>query len=263
MTAVVMIEAVVIALLVVLVVGLLRSHAEILRALHDLGVNLDEDHAHDDGTFRLRTDTVDLRRAPVESPPPGVVEARRPEATDPSLGDAHDVVGATPDGEAAAVGVVDADHPTLLAFLSSGCVTCQEFWDAFGAGVSLDMDGRPVRIVAVTKGPESESPGVVAELATEGFTTLMSSEAYDAYGVPVSPYFVLVDAHSDEIAGEGAASNWPQLASLLGRAVADRGTPLGGHRTRRELLGAAARTDRVDRELSDAGIGPDHPSLHP
>ena len=46
MTAVVMIEAVVIGLLCVLVVGLLRSHAEILRALHDLGVDLDR---KDDG----------------------------------------------------------------------------------------------------------------------------------------------------------------------------------------------------------------------
>ncbi|MGH9223505.1 MAG: hypothetical protein ACRD2W_06890, partial [Acidimicrobiales bacterium] len=36
MTVVVLIEAVVIALLGLLVVGLLRSHAEILRKLHDL-----------------------------------------------------------------------------------------------------------------------------------------------------------------------------------------------------------------------------------
>ena len=53
MTAVVLIEGLVIALLATLVVGLLKSHAEILRALHDLGVNLEEGRDHDH-TFRLR-----------------------------------------------------------------------------------------------------------------------------------------------------------------------------------------------------------------
>lgn len=263
MTALVVIEAVVIGILTILVVGLLRSHAEILRALHDLGVNLEE---HDDTpTFRARdTDgTGDDADAPLDlrETRPGVVEATRPVDHPASLGSGSDVAGVTPDGEAAVVGVVDAEHPTLLAFLSTGCVTCQEFWDAFGRGVSLELDGRDVRIVAVTKGVESESPGLVAPLAGGGFTTIMSTEAYDDYGVPVSPYFVLVDAHGDRIVGEGAASSWPQLATLLDRAVADRGGTLGANRTRRELLGGAARQARVDRELADAGIGPDHPSL--
>jgi hypothetical protein len=76
----------------------------------------------------------------------------------------------------------------------------------------------------------------------------MSSEAYDDYGVPVSPYFVLVEAHDGTIAGEGAAASWPQLASLLGRAVTDTAA-VGGRRTRRELLAGSARRARVDREL--------------
>ncbi len=41
MTALVVVEAVAIALLSLLVAGLLRSHAEILRSLHDFGVDLD------------------------------------------------------------------------------------------------------------------------------------------------------------------------------------------------------------------------------
>jgi len=279
MTAVVMIEAVVIGLLSLLVVGLLRSHAEILRALHDLGVNLDEERTPDH-TFRLRTagggagpgsghdhdheegrDHDDVA-ADLRTPPPGVVEAQRPVDDPASLGAALDLSGATPDGEAAAIGVVDVDHPTLLAFLSSGCVTCQDFWDAFGQGVTLELDGREVRIVAVTKGPGSESPGVIAQLTGPEFTTLMSDDAYDAYAVPVSPYFVLVDAHGSSILGEGAASSWAQLAGLLDRAVADRVSALGANRTRREVLSGSARQRRVDRELAAAGIGPDHPSVH-
>lgn len=263
MTAVIMVEAVVIALLTLLVVGLLRSHAEILRALHDLGVNLDEERSPDH-TFRIRSSggasgpDVDL-----SDPFLGVIEAWRLVDDPATLGAARDVVGETPDGEVAAVGVVDVDHPTLLAFLSSGCATCEDFWEAFGHGVSLEFDGRDVRIVAVTKGPDNESPGVVAGLAGTGFTTLMSDEAYDAYGVPVSPYFVLVDAHGSAIVGEGAATSWTQLASLLGRVVADRGAALGANRTRRELLSGTARQRRVDRELDAAGIGPDHPSVTP
>ena len=41
MAVLVTLLAVVLGLVVVLVAGLLRSHAEILRALHDLGVDLD------------------------------------------------------------------------------------------------------------------------------------------------------------------------------------------------------------------------------
>ena len=56
MTVLIVVQGLVILLLAVLVVGLLRSHAEILRALHDLGVNL-EDCAPQGGTktFDLRT----------------------------------------------------------------------------------------------------------------------------------------------------------------------------------------------------------------
>ena len=230
MTAVVTLEALVIALLALLVVGLLRSHAEILRALHDLGVNLDEDRVAD-RSFRLRE---------VEAAPPNLVEAQRAVDDPAMLGAARDISGDTPDGELAAVGVVDVDHPTLLAFLSSGCVTCQDFWEAFGDGAALELGGRRVRIVAVTKSSDDESPEAIAALAGAEFTTVMSSEAYAEYAVPVSPYFVLVDAHSSEIAGEGAAVSWTQLASLLDRAVADRGASMGGaRRSRRELLSGA------------------------
>jgi hypothetical protein len=244
-TAVVILLAAVVGLLTMLVVGLLRSHADILRALHDLGVNLDEDGA-DDHTFRLRATSPDA--GATAAPPPGLVEAQRPTDDPASLGSAHDLAGETPSGEAAIVGVVGAADPTLLAFLSSGCLTCEEFWVAFGEGVGLELDGRPVRIVAVTKGPEAESPGAVAQLAPADITTIMSSEAYDDYGVPVSPYFVLVEANGGAIAGEGAASSWPQLASLLDRAVTDA-VAAGGQRTRRELLAGSMRRGRDDREL--------------
>ena len=56
-----------------------------------------------------------------------------------------------------AVGVVGAPEPTLLAFLSSGCLTCREFWETF-ADPSLDVPGG-ARLVVVTMSPEDESVG--------------------------------------------------------------------------------------------------------
>ena len=46
--------------------------------------------------------------------------------------------------------VVDVRHRTLLAFLSSGCLTCHTFWEAFADAPSLSLPD-DVRIVVVTK----------------------------------------------------------------------------------------------------------------
>ncbi|MFM7069400.1 MAG: hypothetical protein ACKOYM_08080, partial [Actinomycetes bacterium] len=151
MTAVVAVLSVVVVLLAVLVVGLLRSHAEILRALHDLGVNL-EDGAPEHGAARSFSagSRAEERRAagsPIAGVPEdemiaGVVPAAA--STDervgesglalPSagpLGDAHDLMGVTPAGDAAAIAINGTKGLTLLAFLTSGCVTCLDFWEAF------------------------------------------------------------------------------------------------------------------------------------
>src|SRR5689334_488563 len=112
MTALVVTLAVVMALLVVLVAGLLRSHAEILRTLHDAGL------AHDPAA----------PDAPAPRRRAGAAPAVPPSGPSP---EASDLSGVTPYGDAVAVGVVGATEPTLLAFLSSGCLTCREFWETF------------------------------------------------------------------------------------------------------------------------------------
>ena len=96
----------VVALLTLLVVGLLRSHAEILRALHALGVHLDgrEPEAVPAGAAPQPADAASLDRG------------------------AADVTGVTAGGEQVAVGVRDTGHMTLLAFLSTGCLTCAGLW---------------------------------------------------------------------------------------------------------------------------------------
>ena len=190
MTVLVGVETVLLVLMSVLVAGLLRSHAEILRALHRLGVDLDgAEPAH------ART------------------AARAPAAG----GQAYDVAGETPDGVAVHVGVLGGRQSTLLAFLSSGCVTCEPLWDGLRRGEPALPD--LARVVAVTRGAGQESPARLRALAPDGVAVVMSDAAWDDYGVPGAPYFVYVDGTT--VTGHGAARDWGQLASLLERAQAD------------------------------------------
>src|SRR3954452_5966189 len=105
MAVLVTLLAVVLALLALLVAGLLRSHAEILRALHDLGVDLDPARATGRASG-VAAPTVRARSVP----------ARAARA-------AADIIGETPDHDAISIAVDGARHATLLAFLTSTCST--------------------------------------------------------------------------------------------------------------------------------------------
>jgi hypothetical protein len=256
MTALVVALGLAVALLAVLVVGLLRSHAEILKALHDLGVNLE------DGAPATTTTGAALAtssRAPMRTAP-GVP---RPRGEDAPFGPAVDLSGALPTGGAAHAAIAGVDHSTLLAFLSTGCGTCGTFWDALGRHGDAPLPGDATRLVIVTNGADSESPAAVADLAPKDVLTLMSSEAWDAYQVPVSPYFVLVDGRTSQVIGEGAGTSWSQILDLLERAVGERGSPPKVRGRAQPRLGGQDRADRVDAELLAAGITPGDPSLYP
>ena len=230
MAVLITVEAVAIALLAVLVAGLLRSHAEILRALRDAGIATGHES--------------ESRRAPVP--------ARRPSGSS-----AQDVVGVTPDEESVVIGVVGAQHNTVLAFLTTGCITCGGFWRAFAERGADALPGAG-RVVIVTRDASEESESKVRELAPRRVPVVMSSRAWAEYGVPGAPYFVQVDGESGRIAGEGTASQWEQLTSLLGQAAADGATGReSGART------DAEREARADRDLLAAGYQPGDPRLHP
>src|SRR5581483_827837 len=160
--AVVILEAVAIGLLGLLVAGLLRSHAEILRQLHHLGGGLDLD-----------------RSAPVP------LVGRRP---------AVSLVGETADGEAVSLALDRPGEQTLLLFLSSGCGTCGAFWDGLGERA---VPG--VRTVVVTRDAAEESPSEVQRLAPPGVTVVLSSGAWEVFAVPGSPYAVLVEGTTGRV----------------------------------------------------------------
>lgn len=212
MTVIVSVETVLLVMLVVLVAALLRSHAEILRRLGP------------EGDARL--------------PAPPNQSGLRADAAAP------DVAGVTPAGDAIQLSF---DGPaTLLAFLSSGCTSCAGFWETLGerrlpAGLQT---------LIVTRGPDREQRAKLRTLAPETVPVVMSSEAWEDYAVPGSPYFVMIEGGT--VRGEGVATTWQALASLLGDAIEEQ----------REMSGDA-RHRRIDDTLAAAGIGPDHPSLYP
>ena len=111
------------------------------------------------------------------------------------------------------------------------------------------------RLVVVAKGPEAESESRLRELAPEGVTLVQSTDAWTDYEVPVSPYFVLVDGPSGAVIGEGSATSWGQVSSLMSQAIADATS------VRRDRLENGEF--RSDAELRKAGILPGDPSLYP
>jgi hypothetical protein len=255
---------VVVLLLAVLVAGLLRSHADILKALHELGVGVGEPGAVDDH----RHDDTHPRRGAAGSDAPGPV--RTPLTMGPPLPgernstSAPPVAGMTPGGDALAITVIGGHGLTLLAFLSSGCATCAGFWQAFR---TPDQLGLPVgtRLVVVTKGPDLEIPGEVAALAPVGLPVVMSTDAWGEYEVPGSPFFVLVDGASGRRIGEGVANHFHQVVELVRRAESDARVFSIGSRSRGLVDGLAGPERELDndRELIDAGILPGDPSLYP
>ena len=226
MTALVVALAVAVLLLAVLVAGLLRSHAEILKALHELGAGLELDRAE----------------GPVDVTIDGVRTPRRSSAQS-----ADAVSGETLDGEAVALSLTTGTD-TLLAFLSSGCTTCGAFWEAF-AEQQVQVPG-DARLVVVTKSLDEESASTLAKRAPRHVPLVASSSAWEGFGVPGSPYFVYVDG-TGRVVGEGSAATWPAVATLMGQAHAD-----DAHRR-----GRLSREGRDDAALAAAGIRPGDPSL--
>jgi hypothetical protein len=243
-TALVVGLAVAVALLAFLVAGLLRSNAEILRALHRMGVDLDPSV----------TESQEARSVNVPAPTVRPTPAR-PEATD-----IIDLTGSTPSGDAISLAVAGVEHDTLAAFLTSGCATCRGFWDAFRPGAP-DVPGG-ARLVVVTRGPASESPGAIGALAG-AIPVVMSDEAWEHYDVPYAPYFVFISGPAGRVVGEGVAARWEEVRNLVANAVADGTTTPPAPNLRPRSRADQARDDAVDHQLREAGIHPGDPRLYP
>jgi hypothetical protein len=171
-----------------------------------------------------------------------------------------DLDGVTPGGERVLLPLAGAVRDTLLAFLSSSCASCRALWDGMPAAATAGLLHQ-VRLVVVSKGPDRESPSMMAELAAraDGADVVMSSQAWVDVQVPGSPYFALVSHRTGEILGEGTARTWDQVAGLIDVAAGDE---RHGRRARMSRRDRRQEVD-VDRVLLDAGVFPGDPSLYP
>ena len=251
MTVLVVLLSLAVAVLAVIVFGLLRTHAEILRALDRLGVSLDED-------------------APASAPRPSALASGTGSGEAPGRR-ARDIVGVSPGGGPTKVSVTDVAHFTLLAFLSSGCRTCKGFWEAF-ADPELELPGAGTRLVIVGQDPAHDSESAFTALVPPGLKAVMSTAAWHDYDVGGSPYLALVDGSSNRVVGAGSATSWEQMSGLLDQARGDDAATAPRRRggddaatapRRRGRASGRRRAQRADEALQAAGIEPGDPSLNP
>ena len=243
MTVVVVLLALAVGVLALIVFGLLRTHAEILRALDRAGIGLDDEAGAS------------------SSPSPDTGRAGGSPRT--GYEDAKDLVGTVPAGGPTKVAVNGVSHHTLLAFLSAGCRTCTQFWEAF-AEPGLDLPGRDTRLVIVGQDPIHDSESALAELVPPGIKAVLSSAAWEDYDVGGSPYFVLVEGIEGRVVGAGSALGWEQLRELLQQALDDAGLARHPQPQPRASAGHSGRSRarRADDALRSAGVGPGHRSLY-
>lgn len=235
MTVIVILEGVILLVLCVLVVGLLRAYATVLKRLHQL-----------DGGAAI-TSAPPFRTIDDIQPP----TAQGLELSETRTAVAADVAGMTLDGEVVAMRTTNVDHDTVLVFLSSGCAGCTGFWEDF----AHRREPTGARVLIITKSAEDESVSLLRELAPPTTDLIMSTQAWTDYDIPGSPYVVVVDGPTGRIKGEGSGTSLTQVSGLIRQAFGDSAAMA---KPRKD----AQRETDADRALLAAGIGPGHPSLY-
>lgn len=241
MTIVVAVVGVLLAIALLFIAALLRSHAEILRRLAAIEAAFDGDVL---AAASARGESTGSMAGAAAGGAGGVARTG---------GTALDIGGQTLAGDPVRVSFGPESQPTLLAFMGTGCQACAPLWD--------ELHGDPVptpagaRLLVVTKGPERERLARLLELAPREANLVMSTRAWSDFGVTSTPHFVLV--RGGEIAGRGAATSWAQITTFLTDAQDDDRIYSA------RALDTNGRAGRAERALADAGIGPEHPSLYP
>ncbi len=251
MVVVTIVIAVLLAVALLYIVALLRSHADILRRLAALEAQ---------STGRVPpTPAADPRLAPALVDAGGVAGGE--------VVSAGPISGTTIGGDSAMLSFGAGSPVTLLAFLTSGCTSCVPLWE--GLRDARDLSALAQRVVVITHDTTRESPTRLKRLAPAGAEVIMASAAWADYAVPGSPHFVLTDG-AGGILGRGSALSWSQLETMVADARAD------GRRAVEPAPGAAVtgadddaarttaeRAARSQHALASSGIGPGHASLYP
>jgi hypothetical protein len=237
MVVVTIVIALLLAVALVYIVALLRSHADILRRLSALE---SQSAGREDGSRSAPAGAPGL--APAVGVGGGEVTAAGP------------ISGITIGGDSATLSFGTGSPATLLAFLTSGCTSCAPLWE--GLRQARDLSSLAQRVVVITHDTTRESPTRLERLAPSGAEVIMASAAWTDYAVPGSPHFVLTDG-AGGILGRGSALSWSQLETMVADARADARRAGDPART------TAERAARSQHALASSGIGPGHTSLYP
>ncbi len=145
-------------------------------------------------------------------PAPQPSTAPVPPAPEPE-GDAVDVRGADPEGEPTLIPLEATEQPTVLAFLSTSCGICVGLWERMRQG-ELGAEVPGVTPVVVLKDAAHEDLERVRALASGQLPVVLSSEAWDDYEVPGSPYVMVVSSAPGSVVSEGSVAGWSDLVSM-------------------------------------------------
>lgn len=204
-----------VALLTVVVGGLARGLAATTRRLELLERRVGRrERAADRGPAEPETPV----QPAVSAAPPG------PEPVVPAdaEGDAVDIRGVDPAGAPTVVPLEATGRPTLVAFLSTSCGICVGIWERLRDGALADA-APGVTPVVVTKDEAVEDVERIRGLTSSALPVVLSSEAWDDYEVPGSPYVLLVSAAPGSVVTEGAPTRWEDVVRMAASVAADEG----------------------------------------
>jgi hypothetical protein len=241
-------ETILLMIVSLLVIGLLRSHADILQRLHALGHGSAEEQTEAEGNEVGVADEI----------APGLVPIPKSTPRQDSLPALTAVSGLSLELEEITVPLNLSHAYALLAFLGTGCLSCTDLW----RDVEKVHDDLPetVNLVVVTKDPGEENVTKLRNVRPHTVPVVMSSELWAQCEIPGSPYFLLVDGRSHTIVAGGSATGWHQVISLLGDSmgeleITEELARVNGAERRRTVL------QREDDELAAAGLMPDDSSF--
>jgi hypothetical protein len=200
------------ALLAALCVGLLRTNASLTRRVDAL---------------EIAAERARRRQSPRPHPEPDQEMPMEPSGTDSDAldgdgdGDGANLVsldGTTPDGSPLSIDL-EGELPQLVAFLSTSCAICTVLWERLQSGELAEQSSR-LRSVVVTKSAAMEDTDRVRELTAVGdVPTVMSTQAWEDYEIPGSPYFLLVGGDPRDVIGEGPATGLADVSAMVGRLI--------------------------------------------
>jgi hypothetical protein len=241
----------VVSALTVFVLGLLRSHAELLRRLGE-----------------LESQTLEApqeRPVPVDARPlPDGVVARPAEVERASV---VAIRGIDADLQPFELRIPEAGTAyVLLSFLSTTCLTCLDIWRDIietGAEASQVEGGRDsATVLIVLKGREEENLGKVRALTPDTpVPVVLSADAWTDLSVPGSPYFALIEADGHTVVGAGSAQSWEQLKSLASDAMLELSVVADMAAGTLPSNGYRSIIEREDEDLRRGGVFPGDPSL--